>query len=177
MGKIVEFFIKILLEKKWNYVKLDLLIYDLEYFESLEGMYLLLELEVVYEEKNCDDELVLLYLEDKGIILKLFNLNGIWNVKKVNEIYDDLVRLEFIFKIIYGWSFNKNIEFYVEKFSINLFLNGKEISYKKLFFEDVVKFLNLLEKKCLVLIINGKFDDKIGNFEFYLNGSLYIINF
>ncbi|WP_025194189.1 ATP-binding protein [Enterococcus faecalis] len=177
LGKTVELFTKTSSEKKWNHAKLDLSTYDSEYFESPEGTHLLSELEVVYEEKNCDDELVLSHLEDKGTILKLSNLNGIWNAKKVNEIYDDLARLEPISKIIHGWSSNKNIESYVEKFSINLFLNGKETSHKKLFLEDVVKFLNLLEKKCLVSITNGKFDDKTGNFEFYLNGSPHIINF
>lgn len=54
-------------------------------------------------------------------------------MQKVNEIYDDLARLEPISKIIHGWSSNKNIESYVEKFSINLFLNGKETSHKNYF--------------------------------------------
>lgn len=176
LGKTVELFTKTSSENKWNHAKLDLSIYDSEYFESPEGTHLLSELEVFYEEKNCDDELVLSYLEDEGTILKLSNLNGIWNAKKVNEIYDDLARLEPISKIIHGWSSNKNIDSYVEKFNINLFLNGKETEHKKLFLEDIVKFLNLLEKKCLLSITNGKFDDKTGNFEFYLNGSPHIVN-
>lgn len=176
LGKTVELFTKTLEDDRWNYAKMDLSLYDSEYFERPDGTHLLTELEILYEEKTCDDELVLPHLENKGTVLRLSNLNGIWNAKKVNEIYDDLARLEPISKIIHGWTSNKNINSYVEKFNINLFLNGKETDHKKIFLEDIVKFLNLLEKKCLLSITNGKFDDKTGNFEFYLNGSPHIIN-
>lgn len=176
LARSVELFTKTEEEEEWSYAKLDLSMYDEDYLNNQDGSNLLSDLKITYDEKKCDEDNIQKNLNEKGTIIKLSNLTGKWGSKKVNEIYDDLARLEPISKIIHGWKSNKDIYHYFQNFSVSFYLNDVETNHQKNFYDDLKKFLNLCDEKCLLSITNGFFNDETGTFEFYANGAYHTIN-
>ncbi|MGG5369405.1 ATP-binding protein [Enterococcus sp. AZ196] len=177
LARSVELFTKTESEDNWNYANLDLSKYDDDYLNTDTGSNLLSDLQIVYEEKSCDTENIQQYLNNKnGTILKLSNLNGKWGTRKVNDIYDDLARLEPISSIIHDWKASRDVSHYFEKFGVSFYLNGKETNHQNIFKDDLEKFLDLCDKKCLLSVTNGTFNDKTGTFNFYVNGLSHTVN-
>lgn len=176
LARTVELFTKTKNGKQWNYAKIDLATYDSDYLDTEGDVKLLSDLNIVYDVKPCDNEKIAEQLKDNGTILKLSNLTGNWGSKKVNEIYDDLARLEPLSKAIHGWKSKKDVNYYFKDFSISFYVDGKETNHRKEFYKDLKIFLTLCEKKCLLSVTNGFFDDKTGVFEFYANGVRHTIN-
>ncbi|MEK4298870.1 ATP-binding protein [Oceanobacillus sp. FSL W8-0428] len=177
LARSVEVFSKKVEDNLWNHAKVDLSDYDEDYISEEEhSSNLLSDLNILYDNQECLETSLIPFIEEKGTIIKLTNLNGNWNAKKATEIYNDLARLEPITKLIHGWQSNKEINSYFNEFKIEFYLNGIKTIHEEVFLNDLEKFLNLQEKKCILSIKNGIFDDKTGTFEFYANDINHRVN-
>lgn len=177
LARSVEVFSKIEDEFNWNHAKIDLSVYDENYFAiSKESKNMLGELDIIYDNQKFNDPNVNPFIGDKGTIIHLSNLNSNWNSKKVSDIYNDLARLEPISNIIHGWKSNQDIDFYFENFNVEFYLNGIETFHRVNFLDDLTKFLNLQKNKCILSIKNGHFNSETGVFDFDVNDKKHIVN-
>jgi signal transduction histidine kinase len=95
-----------------------------------------------------------------GTRIEISNLKGKWNRKKIDNIYEDISKLESIFDII----FKKNKK---NDFTVGVYVNGKRYSLKEDYIE---KLSGLFDTKAVFKISEGKFNPETKVFTFKENG-------
>ncbi len=100
-----------------------------------------------------------------GTIIEISELKGKWSKRKIEEIYNDLFKLQSIFPKLYEQKSN-DFSCYVDKDGIPENF-GKDLEKR---FED------LLDNKSVLKITNGYYDENSGEFEFDLNDEPYSLS-
>ncbi|MBU4480569.1 ATP-binding protein [Patescibacteria group bacterium] len=95
-----------------------------------------------------------------GTRIEISNLKGKWNEKKIENIYNDISKLESIFDIIFKKN-KKNV------FTVGIYTNGKRYSLKEDYIE---KLSGLFDTKAVFKIYNGGYSSLKKEFTFLENG-------
>lgn len=95
-----------------------------------------------------------------GTRIEISNLKGKWNGKKIDNLYEDISKLESIFDKI----FKKNNK---DDFTVGVYVNGKKHPLKKKYIE---KLTGLFDTKAVFKIYNGRYNSLKKEFTFLENG-------
>ena len=95
-----------------------------------------------------------------GTRIEISNLKGKWNEKKIENMYNDISKLESIFDKI----FKKNKR---NDFTVGVYINGERYSLKEDYIE---KLSGLFDTKAVFKISEGKFNPETKVFTFKENG-------
>lgn len=104
-----------------------------------------------------------------GTRIEISNLIGKWSIKKLEDVYKDVSKLESIFTKLFGKKEQKK-----NQFQIGFEYNNVKYSVGD---EHAEKLKNLLENNSVFQITDGVFDNNKNEYRFNQNGDEKIINF
>jgi len=113
---------------------------------------------IVDKEINVDHQIF--NRGNHGTRIEISNLKGKWNEKKIENIYNDISKLESIFDKIFGK--NKRNDF-----TVGVYINSERYSLKEDYIE---KLSGLFDTKAVFNISNGKYNSLNKTFTFLENG-------
>jgi len=99
-----------------------------------------------------------------GTKIEITNLRGVWNRRKVEEVYSDLIRLQSIFEEIEKPTSKKRLD---DTFEVLIYEND---DYKPYSDEYLDKLKILISDNAVLRIQGGRYDESKGDFKFLLNG-------
>jgi len=120
-----------------------------------------------------------------GTIIEISNLKGDWSDRKVEEVYNDLARLESIFikqlpdnevddiRVNDNYVVTEEINIVRKDFEVYIYKDSELKIYSERYLE---KLNNILENRSIIKITDGKFDNINNRFTFKNNGNQEVLS-
>jgi hypothetical protein len=104
-----------------------------------------------------------------GTKIEISNLRGAWTPKKVNEVYDDLIRLQSIFDESADGSSDDERSGFSSPPDFEVLIY-KDDTYQTFSTEYLAKLRRLIKHDAVLRITDGSYDEPKKTFKFHLNG-------